>query len=84
MAGRLVVTPLLAGDPVAGAGRLDAVTPRDAWVGDGGGVGPSVAARDGFRAVVSGAAGVNAGLWEGALGVPWGNCSSWSLGVDSS
>lgn len=60
------------------------MTPRGFWVGTGGNVGPSVAARDGFRAMVGGAAGVNAGLWEGALGVSCGNCSSWSLGVGSS
>lgn len=84
MVGRLAVTPLLAGAPVAGAGRLEAVTPRGSGVGAGGSVGASVAARDGFRAVVRGAAGVNAGLREGALGVSCGDCSSWSLGVGSS
>lgn len=82
--GRLAVTPLLARAAVAWAGRLDAVTPRGSWVGAGGSGGPSVAARDGFRAVVGRAAGVNAGLCWGAPGVSCGNCSSWSLGVGSS
>lgn len=88
VARRLAVTLLLAGASVGWPGRLDAVTPsgccRVAWVGPGDSVGPSVAAMGGFRAVVSGAAGVSAGLWEGTPGVSCGNCSSLSLGVGSS
>lgn len=84
----LAVTPLLAGTSVGRAGRLDAVTPsgccRVTWVEPGGSIGPSVVAMDGLRAMVSGAVGVSAGLWEGAPGVSCGNCSSWSLVVGSS
>lgn len=62
----LAATPLLAGVCVGCSGRLDVVTPsgccRVAWEGPGGSIGPSVAAMDGFRAVVSGKAGVSAGL----------------------
>lgn len=84
----LAVTLLLAGGSVGWAGRLDAVTPSGchsvAWVGPGVSPGPSVAATGGFRAVVSGAAGVSRGLWEGAPGASCGNCSSLPLRVGSS
>lgn len=84
----LAVTPLVVRASVGWAGRFDAVTTsgcwRVAWVGPGGSVGPSVAAVGGFRAVVTGAAGVNAGLWGVAPGTSWGSCSSSSPGVGSS
>lgn len=84
----LAVTPMLAGASVGRAGRLDVVTPdsccRVACVGPGVSMGPSVAAMGGFRAVVSGAAGVCVGLWEGASGASCGNCSSLPLRVGSS
>lgn len=81
---RLAVSPLLAGASVERAGRSEAVTLSRSWVGAGGSVGPSVAARGGFRAETSGPAGVTAGLRAGALGVSCGNCSSWSLAVGRS
>lgn len=81
---RLAVSPSLARASVEWAGRLEVVTLSSSRVGVGGNVGPSVAARGGFRAEASGVAGVTAGLREGAPGVSCGNCSSWSLAVGSS
>lgn len=54
-----------------------------AWAGPGDNVRPTVAAVGGFRAVVSGAVGVSAGLRDEALVASCGNCSSLSLGVGS-
>lgn len=66
VARRLEVTPLLAGASVGWAEWLDAVSPsgccREDWVGPGDSIGPLLAAIGGFRAPVSGAAGVRAGL----------------------
>ena len=54
---------------------------RVVWVGPGDTTGSSVAVIGGFRAVVSGAAGVRAGLWVGILGLSCDSCGSSSLGV---
>ena len=54
-----------------------------AWAGPGDSAGPAVAAVGGFRAVVSGAVGVSAGLWDEAPGASCGNCGSLSLAAGS-
>lgn len=85
VARRLVVTPLLVGASVGWTERLEAVSPggccRVSWVGPGDSTGSLVAATGGFRATVSGAAGVRAGLSLEAVGVSCGSCGRLSLGV---
>lgn len=57
---------------------------RVAWVGPRDSTGPSVGPMGGFRAMVTWAAGVSAGLAEAAPRASCGNCSSLSLRVGSS